>query len=360
MHTAQVVLTSIPVDLSVHHVKSHQDAGDVLFSRLPLSAKLNIQADTLATSAYMDCPSPLVSPCSPEVFASLSILDVPVTSHLKDTLLVKHYAPKQLQYFHTTHGWSEDIFLTIDWVSSSRDLHHLPYGRKLAMFKLVNGQWPTYKQLHCRHQHPTPQCPRCASAIETNDHVLQCPSATAIRHKSWALVSQVLVEKLKTPPFLITALESGIVAWQEGRPTLWPFPPPLSTDPFATAVHAAHRQQSQIGWHHVFRGHISKQWGYAMSNYNTQRFSTPSNAATWTRPMIRSFRSFSSTQWQDRNDFVHGATVQAAAVKRLRTLVIAVTAAYQHPLSVPIDERGHLFGLPLSQRLQLTPSKMKA
>ena len=46
--------------------------------------------------------------------------------------------------------------------------------------------------------------------------------------------------------------------------------------------------------------------------------------------------------------------------KRLSTLVIAVTAAYQHPLSVPIDERGHLFGLPLSQHLQLTPSHMEA
>jgi len=87
--------------------------------------------------------------------------------------------------------------------------------------------------------------------------------------------------------------------------------------------------------------------------------------------MIRTFRSFSSTQWQDRNDFVHGATVQAAAVKRLSTvqaaavkrlskLVISVTAAYQHPLSIAIDERGHLFGLPLSQRLQLTPSHMEA
>jgi hypothetical protein len=69
-----------------------------------------------------------------------------------------------------------------------------------------------------------------------------------------------------------------------------------------------------------------------MSNYNTQRFSTPpyNAATTWTRPMIRSFRSFSSTQWQDRNDFVHGATVQPGCRSKTTQHISRSSLLQQH------------------------------
>ena len=126
------------------------------------AAKLNIQADALTQhTAYVECPHPTVTPLSPEVFTStLSLNSVAVTSDLQEIAVLQYYTPALLQYFQATpyHGWSPHTVQTIDWLSTSRDLvQKLSYSTKQAIFKLVNGQWPTYKQLQRRRQHP-PHC----------------------------------------------------------------------------------------------------------------------------------------------------------------------------------------------------------
>lgn len=81
---------------------------------------------------------------------SLTVANQPVASHLRDILLLSYYTPKQFFYLQTSFGWSKEVFESIDWLQSSQDLKHLSYGNCLAMFKLIKGQWPTYKQLHWR------------------------------------------------------------------------------------------------------------------------------------------------------------------------------------------------------------------
>lgn len=72
LHTTQVVLVSIPVQLVAVHVKSHQDSGPTpSYSKVSLPAKLNIQADQLTHLAYTQCQPTLTLHQLPEVHASL-------------------------------------------------------------------------------------------------------------------------------------------------------------------------------------------------------------------------------------------------------------------------------------------------
>ena len=86
------------------HVKSHQDSGPIPYPRLPLPAKLIIQADTLTHTAYVERPHPTVTPTSPEVFVTLSLNSVAVTSNLQDKTLLQYHTPSLLQYFQATNG----------------------------------------------------------------------------------------------------------------------------------------------------------------------------------------------------------------------------------------------------------------
>ena len=83
-------------------------------------------------------------------------------------------------------------------------------------------------------------------------------------------------------------------------------------------------------------------------------------SSLWTSQLINSLRTYAMEQWNNRNDFVYGATLLATNAHRITLLRTQTTTAYSNQISVPADERGHIFGLPLSQRLLHSPSALTA
>ena len=65
-------------------------------------------------------------------------------------------------------------------------------------------------------------------------------------------------------------------------------------------------------------------------------------------------------EWNNGNDFFHGATLLATNAHRPILLRTQITTAYSNQISVPADECGHLIVLPLSQRLLHSPLAMTA
>ena len=114
------------------------------------------------------------------------------------TTLKAYYKPKLFTFFQTRHGWMQAISDSIDWTSSTSAYKHLSYGRKLAMFKLINGQWPTNKILRRRGKAPTSLCPRCSNAVE--DHNLTCSASCHFRDTKWTTLSDHLKSKLALLP----------------------------------------------------------------------------------------------------------------------------------------------------------------
>lgn len=128
------------------------------------------------------------------------------------------------------------------------------------------------------------------------------------------------------------------------------------------AFTAFNSAQTLIGWNHALHDNLSISWGATVTNYHTQH--TPGShfsPAQWTCPLLNSQRVYAMEQWSERNSFVHGgATLLATKSRYTRRLMADITSAYRSKSTVPIDERGHLFGIPLSTRLLQSPSTMEA
>ena len=361
IHSATKVLASIPVDLQAVHIKSHQDDSKP-YEALTLPAKLNIQVDGLTHLAYLRCPQRSITPLSTQVPATPLLQGSQVTSQMIPTTLTAYYKPKQFKYFQTRHGWTQSISDSIDWKSSTSAYKHLSYGRRLAMFKLINGQWPTNKILHRHGKAPASLCPRCSNAVEDHDHVLTCSASCHFRDTKWTALSDHLKSKLRTPPHILLALTHGLQSWENGDiPPLWPLPDPSPTDPLLWTTYQAYVQQTAIGWNHLLRGHLSVSWAHAMTTYHSIRHPDQRyESSLWTSQLINSLRAYAMEQWNNRNDFVYGATLLATNARRITLLRTQTTTAYSNQISVPADERGHIFGLPLSQRLLHSPSALTA
>jgi len=95
---------------------------------------------------------------------------------------------------------------------------------------------------------------------------------------------------------------------------------------------------------------------YHSIRHPDQRF----ESSLWTSQLINSLRTYAMEQWNNRNDFVYGATLLATNACRITLLRTQTTTAYSNQISVPADERGHIFGLPLSQRLLHSLSALTA
>ena len=248
MHAAYNTRLSLPAIITVLHVRGHQDNTTSDLTSLPLSAHLNIVADSGTHQAYKTCPHFQQTPSLPSSQAALVLNGSRVTSKMTTHASLAYYWPIMADYFHHKSGWDNITFSNIDWDSSEKEYCRLSPGRRLASFKLQNGLWPTNKTLHQRKQAPSPLCSRCNLHPETHNHVLCCEQAQPIRLQQWLLVSSVLKTTLNTPLPIHDALKFGIRSWQEGEQDIqWPFPFPSSSDPIDEAIYLAFHQQTAIG-----------------------------------------------------------------------------------------------------------------
>ncbi len=360
LEEAHTVQASLPVDLSILHVKAHQDDTNVPLSDLPLSAQLNIQADCATLAAYNLSTSSEPTPTIPLTGASITFGGKRITSNLASTLTLCLLYPHYGKRYCNKYGWHSDVFHSIAWESSERKYKRLSYCRRLASFKLQQGLWPTnYTILRRRKDAPSLLCSRCATEVETHDHVLCCSAAQSHRLAQWSFVTTTLREASSTPKALLNALEHGICSWQEGEDIIsWPFPYP--SDHVGTAIHATFQAQALIGWNHALRGHLATHWGTAMATYRHLCFNdTHFQASNWLCIIIWALHSYTYSQWTERNSTMHGATSQDNYVLQRQSLQHDVTAAYHNQASVPSSTQGHLFDLSLLLRLDQNNSDLQ-
>ena len=177
LNDALQVRHSTPGVIKVQHVKNHQDHGTNTPETLPLPARLNILVDAGTHQANTDCPIFCQTPFLTSTPVALIINSNLITSNHLSSTSVAYYTPIISKYFNEKHHWTEETFLSIDWIASDREYKRLPTGRRLASFKLQNRSWPMYTVLHQRQPTQSPTCPRYGLDPETYNHVLCCPYA---------------------------------------------------------------------------------------------------------------------------------------------------------------------------------------
>ena len=158
--------------IKVQHVKSHQDHDTNSPETLPLPARLSILADAGTHQAYTNCRILCQTPFLPSTPVALVINNNLITSNHLSSALFVCYTPFMSKYLKEKNHWSEETFLSINWLASDREYKRLPTGRQLESLKLQNGLWPTYSVLHQRQPTQSPTCPRCCLDPETHNHVL--------------------------------------------------------------------------------------------------------------------------------------------------------------------------------------------
>jgi exonuclease III len=239
-------------------IKGHQDDHKP-YHKLSLPAKLNVDADALATIFLAQArPMPQV-PQLPHSPAYLQINSSTITKQYKQKIRFLMHGEDLLTYMKETWSWSDATAANIDWKGHSHALTaHL--FTQTTLTKLIHNMLPTCKILHQRKQYHTDQCPSCQLHSETNMHLFQC------RHPDRSTWRTLFLTGLKdhlissnTKPGLITVLVQTFTKLINNQePTHLDYPN-MYTPLF--------RLQSAIGWHQLFRGRFSIAWVTHQAQY---------------------------------------------------------------------------------------------
>ena len=164
-------IVTLPVnDKKIQWVKGHQD--DVP-DDLSIAAQYNIQADTLAESAY---PT--------RTFQSNDIIILPAAkcNLLIDGLMIQSNYPTAIrnmctippykQYITNRHQWMEAQASSIDWQLLERAIAKSNKNH-VQMTKFLHNKLPTNAELAKSNPHQSKQCPYC-DQVGTFHHLLCC------------------------------------------------------------------------------------------------------------------------------------------------------------------------------------------
>ena len=132
---------------TIEHIKGHQD-DDKPVSQLSLLARLNIEADQLASTHQRRHPEP--APRARLLRHTGVHLHLPtgtVTSRYDQTLRQAYTAPLSISYLQERFSWTPAVFMTIHWDAHGKALqrqrsHHVHFT------KLVYDILPTNRVQH--------------------------------------------------------------------------------------------------------------------------------------------------------------------------------------------------------------------
>jgi hypothetical protein len=167
------------------------------------------------------------------------------------------------EYLHQKHNLSPVILDKVNAHALQGFLTSLKIHKRASIVKMIHNWIPTYSIPSRQGQETSPLCPRCSSAIETSEHMYQCPQTQAISNCRSFLenfFSHLL--SLKTPIYILCTLEYKLSITLD-----IPFLPkfhnqeeiPPDTKPLLMTVI---RHQNIIGWDNFVQGYTSIYWVY--------------------------------------------------------------------------------------------------
>ena len=98
--------------------------------------------------SHTDCPTFHQAPIVPSTPVELVINGLHITSDQLSSVSMAYYTPIMSTYFKENFHWSEDIFLSIDWLASEKEYKQPSTGHWIASFKLQNELKPMQYVLH--------------------------------------------------------------------------------------------------------------------------------------------------------------------------------------------------------------------
>jgi hypothetical protein len=241
----QVLLFAMP-DVKLQHVRrGHQDRRTP-YSQLPLLAQLNVDADAQASKYQCEYGSFQLNVLLTEwTGVHLVFPTGTVTSHYETALRYQATAKPLQDYMRERYSWTPQVLAVVKWGAHSKAMQRHMHNRT-HLVKLVHGILPINARLH-RSDARQNTCPSCKTAVETWQHILQCPSAS---YTAWqeSMLQAVATkcDELHTMPRLKTLLLQALRVWFIASPDDPPFQM-LPTKGDTMGVRCLVFQQNSIG-----------------------------------------------------------------------------------------------------------------
>jgi hypothetical protein len=342
MQAIRSTLRELPIDVSIYHVKGHQDRMKH-WSELDPSAQINVLADRNAEALYRRPPTRigLFPSWVSGTRAALFHGDRQVTKTVPEYIREAKHAPAMQQYLirrsKEARGrdktWDGNTYDSIDWKHYGESFKKLSIGRRIQISKFTNDLLPTRRRLQTIDNRVDGRCFACHHLWEDTTHVLTCSCETRSDARTAAcLAFKKRLSTLHTPDIMTNLICTSMDHWLSRRPVLppvWHGPPDLIQRQLRCAFHA----QNRIGWDQFFRGRIAKAWRIPIANYYKER--QPGSSFTpdqWMRTVISELWHFSITLWKHRNAEYHGTDGAISLEHRRKETADAAQQVYQSTL----------------------------
>jgi hypothetical protein len=124
--------------------------------------------------------------------------------------------------------------------------------------------------------------------------------------------------------------------------------------PFQSSCTAA-RYQTNIGWQHMFRGFLAKQWQEEQQAYTILQYphnDDDSPRAQWATKVANFLLKTSHETWLERCQVVHHRTSRQESAHEALRAETRLRATYRYSNEVNALDRENIFGIALETRLQ--------
>ncbi len=331
-------------------VKGHQDSL-VSYEKLPRAARLNIDADFLATRYRLRGKSKStrhIDHC-PEQRVSISILGVRLTSQYDECIRYHINGYHLKQYMQDRKQWNEATWNMIDTGQFGQHFKRLTSSQQITHMKVVHDQLPLGIRRYQRSQskdETLKTCPCCTNEDETSQHLWRC------KENSFMETGLLALRRSGTggPHPLLKILTGGIMHWIDTDAS------DFSTDVGDYPIHMQETlarilgEQEQIGWENALKGFLSKSWlDLASMQYDDDRYDKTAGLQRL-QQCIKALYTYTEGIWRTRNSALHDSDDQFR--QRLRSnMHDTITHFYNNPDKICFDDE-YLCGMSLQSLLR--------
>ena len=170
LYALHQTLESFPKRPTIEWVESHQD--DHKANRnLSFGAKLNIQADKLATIGLQALKCKPRVPMAPSSCVQIHMNGTTITREFRKEVRLRVHKKKLSEYYCARFRWSNRLITRIDWSIFGPAYIRRTKKKFVWTHKFHNRKLPTGKRMKKRGGLEDERCCSCGVLLETDDHL---------------------------------------------------------------------------------------------------------------------------------------------------------------------------------------------
>ena len=296
MDTLREMDTEIPTS----HVHGHQDSTQLL----SYEARLNIQADLLATRAWQKHYKGHDHVHYPASKCSFYINDQVITRAYRKTMRRAYASHHTSTYLQGKYNWDDKLIKSIDWYSHGSSLACLPHNILRFTQRFIIDWLPRNQTLFDRNSSPTNLCQICNVEIETERHFLWCVKNSQSGKKLHEALRNAF-NKHTVDPNLRKMILQGLVYAISAEPNKAKDDPEVDMRGVPLEYKTLADGQNSLGWYNLWYGRYHLEWDRYQRRYLTLVGETdeePTGEPKWIRAITLTIWRHCHIRWTIRCD----------------------------------------------------------